>query len=93
MIVPRVQAATPRNALELAAATSTLLLWNHMLDVTPLLDEQLESGAWPSAGFYHMGLKEISPNEFRGTPPWWGSKALTTMFAVEALTRALQRRE
>ena len=93
MIVPRVEAATPRNALELAAAMSTLLLWNRMTDVTPLMDEQLESGAWPSTGFYHMGLKEISPNEFRPTPPWWGSKALTTMFAIEALTRTLQRYE
>lgn len=93
MIVPRVEAATPRNALELGAAISTLLLWNRMTDVTRLIDEQLESGAWPSAGFYHMGLKEISPNEFRPTPPWWGSESLTTMFAVEALTRALQRYE
>jgi hypothetical protein len=93
MIVPRLEAATPRNALELAAAISTLLLWNRTTDVTPLLDQQLESGAWARTGFYHMGLKEISPNEFRATPPWWGSEALTTMFAVEALTRALQRYE
>ena len=93
MIVPRVEAATPRNALELAAAISTLLLWNQETDVTPLMNEQFASGAWPRTGFYHMGLKEISPNEFRATPPWWGSEALTTMFAVEALTRALQRYE
>src|SRR5689334_19740248 len=45
MIVPRVEAATPRNALELAAAISTLLLWNRPTDVTPLLDQQLDSGA------------------------------------------------
>jgi hypothetical protein len=90
MIVPRVEAATPRNSLELAAAISTLLLWNRKTDVTPLLKEQLESGAWPRTGFYHMGLKEVSPNQFRATGPWWGSEALTTMFAVEALTRALQ---
>src|SRR5689334_18879703 len=93
MIVPRVEAATPRNSLELAVATSTLLLWNRMADVTLLMDQQLESGAWPSTGFYHMGMKEISPNEFRATPPWWGSEALTTMFAVEALTRVLQQHE
>jgi hypothetical protein len=93
MIVPRIAAAEPRNALELAAAISTLLLWNRMPDVTPLMDQQLESGAWARTGFYHMGLKEIAPNEFRGTPPWWGSEALTTTFAVEALTRALQRYE
>lgn len=93
LIVPRVEAATPGNALERAAAISTLLLWDRMPDVTPLLDEQLESGAWPSTGFYHMGMKEISPNEFRATPPWWGSEALTTMFAMEALARVRQRHE
>jgi len=87
MIVPRVLAARPVNALELAVATSTLLLWNRVPDVQPLIDAQLRSGAWPRAGFYHMGLKRISPNEFRPTPPWWGSEALTTVFAVEALTR------
>src|SRR5690242_7222571 len=91
MIVPRVEAARPRNALELAAAISTLLLWNRETDVSPLMEQQLESGAWLRAGFYHMGMKEVSPNEFRATPPWWGCEALTTMFAVEALTRALQR--
>jgi hypothetical protein len=93
IIVPRVEAATPRNALELAAAISTLLLWNRAPDVQLLIDAQLGSGAWPRAGFYHMGLKQISPNEFRPTPPWWGSEALTTVFAVEALTRALDHTE
>ena len=91
MIVPRVLAATPVNALELAVATSTLLLWNRVPDVQPLIDAQLRSGAWPRAGFYHMGLKRISPKEFRPTPPWWGSEALTTVFAVEALTRYFNR--
>jgi hypothetical protein len=86
MIVPRIEAATPRNALELALATSTLLLWNRTPHVQPLLDAQLPSGAWPRAGFYHAGLKRISRNEFQPTPPWWGSEALTTVFAVEALS-------
>jgi len=89
MIVPRIEAATPRNALELALATSTLLLWNRAPDVQPLLDAQLLSGAWPRAGFYHAGLKRISRNEFQPTPPWWGSEALTTILAVEALSRRI----
>jgi hypothetical protein len=89
MIVPRVEAAAPRNALELALATSTLLLWNRVPDVQPLIDAQLPSGAWPRAGFYHAGLKRISPNEFQPTPPWWGSEALTTVLAVEALSRRI----
>lgn len=88
-IVPRVEAATPRNALQLAMATTARLLWNRVPDVGPLLDAQLPSGAWPRAGFYHMGLKWISATEFQATPPWWGSEALTTVFAVEALSRRL----
>ena len=88
MIVPRIAGATPRNALELAQATSTLLLWNRTPDIQPLLDKQLPSGAWPRAGFYHMGREPIDSPP---TPPWWGSEALTTMFAVEALTRYLDR--
>jgi hypothetical protein len=87
MIVPRIEAATPRNALDLALAASTLLLWNRAPDVQPLVDAQLPSGAWPRAGFYHAGLKRISRNEFQPTPPWWGSEALTTVLAIEALSR------
>ena len=55
-------------------------------DVGPLIDAQLPSGAWPRAGFYHMGRRRI---DSQPTPPWWGSEALTTVFAVEALTRRL----
>ena len=86
MIVPRIEAATPINALELAVATSTLLLWNRVPDVQPLIDAQLPSGAWPRAGFYHMGHRRL---DSQPKSPWWGSEALTTMFAVEALTRRL----
>ncbi|HEX3111079.1 MAG TPA: hypothetical protein VHU41_18400 [Thermoanaerobaculia bacterium] len=89
MIVPRIEAATPHNALELALAASTLLLWNREPDVRPLIDAQLPSGAWPHAGFYHAGLRRISRNEFQPTPPWWGSEALTTVLAIEALSRRI----
>jgi hypothetical protein len=86
IIVPRIEAGEPGNALELAMATSTLLLWNQTPDVEPLLAAQLSSGAWPRAGFYHMGHRQI---DAQPKPPWWGSDALTTVFAVEALTRYL----
>ncbi len=89
MIVSRIEAATPRNALELALATSTLLLWDRAPDVQPLIDAQLPSGGWPRAGFYHAGLKRISPNELQATPPWWGSEALSTVLAIEALSRRI----
>lgn len=86
MIVPRIEATRPINALELALATSTLLLWNRVPDVGPLIDAQLPSGAWPRAGFYHMGQRRMDPQP---KPPWWGSEALTTVFAVEALSRRI----
>ena len=86
MIVPRIEAAAPINALELALATSTLLLWDRVPDVRPLLDAQLPSGAWARAAMYHTGLGRI---DSQPRPPWWGSEALTTVFAVEALTRRL----
>ncbi|MDQ3918108.1 MAG: hypothetical protein M3348_06485 [Acidobacteriota bacterium] len=88
MIVPRIEATAPANSLERAVAASTLLLWNRVPDVGPLIEEQLPSGAWPSVGFYHMGHRRLdSPPK----PPWWGSEALTTVFAVEALTRFYNR--
>jgi len=86
MIVPRVEAAVPGNALELALATSTLLLWGRTPDVRPLIEAQLPSGAWPNAGFYHMGQRRDEPQP---KTPWWGSEALTTVFAIEALSRRL----
>ncbi len=86
LIVPRVEVTAPINALELAMATSTLQLWNRMPDAAPLLDAQLPSGAWPRAGFYHMGQRRM---ETQPKTPWWGSEALTTVFAVEALARCL----
>ena len=89
MIVRRIETATPRNALDLALAASALLLWNRAPDVQPLINAQLPSGAWPRAGFYHAGLKRISPNEFQPTPPWWGSESLTTVLVIEALSRRI----
>ncbi len=85
-IVPRIEAAAPVNALELAMAISTSLLWNLVPDVTPLIEAQLPSGAWPRAGFYHMGFR---PGDAQPKPPWWGSESLTTTFAIEALSRRL----
>ena len=44
--------------------------------------------AWPRVGFYHMGQRRLEPQP---KTPWWGSEALTTVFAVEALTRYVSR--
>ena len=86
MIVPRVESATPVNALQLALVATTLLLWNRVPDVGPLIEAQLPTGAWPSAGFYHAGRRRI---DSQPAPPWWGSEAMTTVLAVEALARRL----
>ena len=86
IIVPRVERAIAKNPLELALAASTLLLWNRMADVAPLVEAQLPTGAWPRAGFYHAGRRRI---DSQPTPPWWGSEAMTTVLAVEALARRL----
>jgi hypothetical protein len=88
MIVPRIEATAPVNSLELAVAASTLLLWNRVPNVEPLIEAQLPSGAWPRVGFYHMGQRRL---DSQPKPPWWGSEALTTVFAVEALTRYFNR--
>jgi hypothetical protein len=88
MIVPRIETTAPVNSLELAVATSTLLLWNRLPNVWPLIEAQFPSGAWPRVGFYHMGRRRL---EAQPKPPWWGSEALTTVFAVEALTRYFNR--
>ena len=86
IITARIAETAPVNTLQLALATSTLLLWNRIPDVEPLIEAQLPSGAWPRAGFYHMGKREM---DIEPKTPWWGSEALTTVFAIEALTRSL----
>jgi hypothetical protein len=61
-----------------------MLLWGRTPDIAPLLAAQHSDGSWPSAGFYHMGRRRLEPEP---RTPWWGSRALTTMFAIEALGR------
>jgi hypothetical protein len=90
LIISRMEAATPSNALEHALAACTLLDWNGAADVAPLLALQLESGAWPAAELYHGGRARISDREFappHPDTPWWGSEELTTAFCIEALSR------
>lgn len=90
IVLSRLESAVPGDAVERAFASSTLLLWGRLPDIRPLLADQLPSGGWPSVGFYHMGRRRPdAPSD----PPWWGSQALTTMLAVEALGRYLRRCE
>jgi hypothetical protein len=89
-IVRKVEAAVPSDALERAEAASILLLWGRVPDIGAVLDDQLPNGGWPSAGFYHMGQRR---RDAPPQPPWWGSEALTTVFALEALSGYLHRCE
>src|SRR5260221_2703558 len=52
MIVPRIEVTAPVNALELAVAKSTVLLWNRVSDVRPLIQTHLPAGARAPVGFH-----------------------------------------
>jgi hypothetical protein len=68
--------AAPRTPLEIAAAQCARLYCRLPADealATRLVAAQLESGGWPAERFY------------QGKDCYWGSEALTTGFALEAL--------
>jgi len=93
LLSPRIRNAQPADALEHALAACALLDWNQQPDFAPLLDAQLESGAWPSSGLYHGGRRRLSQHSFappHPDTPWWGSEELTTAFCIEALSRGLR---
>lgn len=52
-----------------------------------LLRTQAQDGGWAAAPFY-AGPEPPAPHRF-----WWGSRALTTAFALEALARYVQMSE
>jgi hypothetical protein len=79
----KLAAAVPRTPLETAMAQCARLYCGMPPDdalAAGLLATQRASGAWPAEPFYH------------GKDCYWGSEALTTGFAVEALARAGSRR-
>ena len=78
----KLAAATPRTPLEAATAQCARLYWDMAPDESLaafLRATQLESGAWPAEQFYI------------GKDCYWGSEALTTAFALEALGRERRR--
>jgi len=90
IMIRKLTAATPRNALEMALVACSLLCWGPRPDIRPLLESQLDSGGWPAAPLYLAGRPRRRDgsfgNEYRGTPRW-GSEELTTVFCIEALAR------
>ncbi|HEX8571643.1 MAG TPA: hypothetical protein VF759_02700 [Allosphingosinicella sp.] len=74
----KLASAEARTPLEMATAQCSRLYWGMEPDealTSGLLETQLDSGAWPAEHFYH------------GKDCYWGSEALTTGFALEALGR------
>lgn len=58
--------------------------------IDAIIRSQQPNGSWSREGVYHGGRSRSAGGSFRARPAdvqWWGSDALTTAFAVEALSR------
>ncbi|QAY75123.1 hypothetical protein [Sphingosinicella sp. BN140058] len=93
LIAAKIAEARPASPLEQALAACALLWWGRTpasANVEALLGAQDESGAWPRAALYHGGRARLRGGGFADPhpdTPRWGSEALTTCFALEALSR------
>jgi len=93
IIVNRSADAEPGNALETAMLVSTLSDWGSAVPlrlIDGLVASQEGSGAWPASALYHGGRGRLRGGGFaepHPDTPRWGSEALTTAFAIEALAR------
>jgi hypothetical protein len=79
LIRRKLDCAVPRTPLEIATAQCARFYCGMPAEAalsSRLLETQLDCGAWPAEPFYC------------GKDCYWGSEALTTGFAVEALARA-----
>ncbi|HEY0149241.1 MAG TPA: hypothetical protein VGB70_09550 [Allosphingosinicella sp.] len=92
LIVARTAADAPRSHLDHALAAAALLDWGS--DAAPhieaLLAGQRADGSWPRAVLYHGGRARLPAGGFaepHPDTPRWGSEALSTAFAIEALAR------
>jgi hypothetical protein len=98
LIGRRLDGAAPSNALEAAlAACARLSCGSAPSDdaVAALLALQSEDGSWPRAPLYHGGRRRRRDGAFdppHPDTPRWGSEALTTAFALEALSRSAAAR-
>src|SRR5216683_3694221 len=93
LVLDRVAGARPESPLDTALAACSLLAWDEQPSdaaVAELVDAQLDSGGWPRAGLYAGGRTRRPDGSVAPSASdmlWWGSEALTTGFAVEALAR------
>jgi hypothetical protein len=93
LIESRLDGAAPTSALEAALAVCTRLSCGSPPSddaIAALLALQNEDGSWPRAALYHGGRARLRDGSFappHPDTPHWGSEALTTAFALEALSR------
>ena len=93
LIVRALDQAEPSNALEAAlAACARLYCGSRPCDasIRSLLALQDSDGSWPRSALYHGGRRRRRDGSFdppHPDTPHWGSEALTTAFAIEALSR------
>lgn len=92
LLVARTAADRPGSSLEHALAAATLIDWGGDAGphVAALLAAQQEDGAWRRAALYHGGRARRRGGGFaepHPDTPRWGSEAITTAFAIEALAR------
>jgi hypothetical protein len=94
LIRRRLDGTAPAGALEAALAACALLSSGSAPSddsVAALLALQSEDGSWPRAPLYHGGRRRRRDGSFdppHPDTPRWGSEALTTAFALEALSRS-----
>jgi hypothetical protein len=98
LITERIKSSAPSNALEAALSAASLAYWRVRPEdksIEGLLDQQLDQGCWPRAGFYHGGRERLRAGGFapqHPDTPHWGSEALTTAFCLEVLAKWLEAR-
>jgi hypothetical protein len=78
--------------MERALAACALLDWGEdaAAPIAALLAAQRPDGSWRRAALYHGGRNRLRGGGFaepHPDTPRWGSEAVTTAFAVEALAR------
>jgi hypothetical protein len=92
LILLRTSSEPATNDLEQALAACALLDWGEepLPQIEALLAAQAPDGSWRRAALYHGGRARLSTGGFaepHPDTPRWGSEAITTAFAVEALAR------
>jgi hypothetical protein len=92
LIVRRTMAEPAKSDMEQALAACALLDWGEepAPQIEALLAGQAADGSWRPAALYHGGRVRLRAGGFaepHPDTPRWGSKAITTAFAIEALAR------